>query len=93
MNTLAYKFDQTQALVTKARPFLIWKRVDERSSPSAPQVRSGKTVITQRTAEATDLTKGQSIAVIYAEAAKEYILLNAVLKPVEKPTEKPVEKK
>lgn len=59
MNTLAYKFDQTQALVTKARPFLIWKRVDERSSPSAPQVRSGKTVITQRKAESTDLTKGQ----------------------------------
>lgn len=59
----------------------------------APQVRSGKTVITQRKAEATDLTKGQSIAVNYADADKEYILLNAVLKPVEKPTEKPAEKK
>ena len=49
-----------------------------------PQVRSGKTVITQRKAEATDLTKGQSIAVIYTEADKESVLLNAVMKPVEK---------
>ena len=59
----------------------------------APQVRSGKTVITQRKAEATDLAKGQFVAVIYAEADKEYVLLNAVLKPVEKPVEKPTEKK
>ena len=59
----------------------------------APQVRSGKTVITQRKAEATDLAKGQFVAVIYAEADKEYVLLNAVLKPIEKPADKPVEKK
>ena len=59
----------------------------------SPQVRSGKTVITQRKAEATDLAKGQYIAIIYAEADKEYVLLNAVLKPVEKPADKPVEKK
>lgn len=50
----------------------------------APQVRSGKTVITQRKAEASDLAKGQSIAVIYTEADKEHILLNAVMKPVDK---------
>ena len=54
----------------------------------APQVRSGKTVITQRKAEATDLAKGQSIAVIYAEADNEYVLMNAVMKTVEKPVEK-----
>ena len=59
----------------------------------APQVRSGKTVITQRKAEATDLGKGQYIAIIYAEADKEYVLLNAVLKQIEKPADKPVEKK
>ncbi len=59
----------------------------------APQVRSGKTVITQRKAEATDLTKGQFVAVIYAEADKEFVLLNAVLKPIDKPADKPVEKK
>ena len=59
----------------------------------APQVRSGKTVITQRKAEATDLAKGQFVAVIYAEADKEYVLLNAVLKPIDKPADKPVEKK
>ena len=34
--------------------------------------------------QATELAKGQSIAVIYAEADKEYVLLNAVMKPVEK---------
>lgn len=33
------------------------------------------------------LAKGQTIAVIYAEADKEYVLLNAVMKPVEKPGE------
>ena len=59
----------------------------------APQVRSGKTIITQRKAEASDLNKGQPIAVIYAGADKENVLLNAVLKPIEKPAEKPVEKK
>lgn len=59
----------------------------------APQVRSGKTVITQRKAEATDLAKGQFVAVIYAEADKEFVLLNAVLKPIEKPADKPLEKK
>ena len=53
----------------------------------APQVRAGKTIITQRKAEAIDLAKGQTIAVIYAEADKEYVLLNAVMKPVEKPGE------
>lgn len=58
----------------------------------APQVRSGKTVVTQRKAEATDLAKGQFIAVIYAEADKELVLLTAVLKPVDKPTEKPSDK-
>ena len=59
----------------------------------APQLRAGKTVITQRKAEAIDLAKGQPIAVIFAEADKEYILLNAVMKPVEKPSETPIEKK
>jgi hypothetical protein len=59
----------------------------------SPPVRSGKTVITQRKAEATDLAKGQYIAIIYAEADKEYVLLNAVWKPFEKPVEKPTEKK
>lgn len=59
----------------------------------APQVRSGKTIITQRKAEASDLNKGQPIAAIYAGADKEVVLLNAVLKPIEKPAEKPVEKK
>ena len=59
----------------------------------APQVRSDKTIITQRKAEATDLTKGQFIAVIYAEADKEYVLLSAVMKPLDKSTEKTSEKK
>ncbi len=59
----------------------------------APQVRSGKTVMTQRKVEGTDLAKGQFIAVIYAHADKENILLNAVLKPVDTPSEKPAEKK
>ena len=54
----------------------------------APQVRAGKTVITQRSAEATDLTSGQSIAVIYAVVDKENILLTAVTKTVEKSKEK-----
>ena len=50
----------------------------------APQVRSGKTVITQRTAESSDLVKGQSIAVIFTVADQENILLTAVIKAVEK---------
>jgi uncharacterized protein YqfB (UPF0267 family) len=59
----------------------------------APQVKSAKAVITQRKAEASDLKKGQPIAVMYAGTDKEYVLLNAVLKPIEKLAEKPVEKK
>ena len=50
----------------------------------SPQVRSGKTVITQRSAEASDLTVGQSIAVIYTVAEKDHVLLTAVTKLVEK---------
>jgi hypothetical protein len=49
----------------------------------SPQVRAGKTVITQRSAEASDLTPGQSIAVIYTLADKELVLLTAVVKAVE----------
>src|SRR5262249_23507879 len=41
----------------------------------SPQVRSGKTVITQRSAETSDLTPGQSIAVIYTVVDKENVLL------------------
>lgn len=54
----------------------------------SPQVRSGKTVITQRSAETTDLTPGQSIAVIYAVVDKENVLLTAVTKGVEKSKDK-----
>lgn len=50
----------------------------------APQVRSGKTVITQRSAEASDLVAGQFIAVIYTVADKENVLLTAVIKVVDK---------
>ncbi len=50
----------------------------------APQVRAGKTVITQRSAEVTDLAPGQPIAVIYTEADKENVLLTAVIKAVDK---------
>ena len=50
----------------------------------APQVRSGKTVITQRSAETSDLTAGQSIAVIYTVADKENVLLTAVIKVADK---------
>jgi hypothetical protein len=49
----------------------------------SPQVRSGKTVITQRTAETSDLAPGQSIAAIYTLADKEPVLLTAVIKTVE----------
>ena len=50
----------------------------------APQVRSGKTVITQRAAETNDFTAGQSIAVIYTVAEKENVLLTGVIKVVDK---------
>ena len=50
----------------------------------APQVRAEKTVITQRSAETTDLAPGQTIAVIYTVADKENVLLTAVIKAVEK---------
>ena len=59
----------------------------------APQVRSDKTIVTQRKAEASDLIKGQFVAVIYAEADKEYVLLSAVMKPMDKLAEKSSEKK
>jgi hypothetical protein len=49
----------------------------------APQLRGAKTVITQRSAETTDLAAGQSIAVIYTVADKENVLLTAVIKPAE----------
>lgn len=50
----------------------------------SPQVRAGKTIITQRSAEPSDLSVGQSIAVIYTVAEKEDVLLTAVIKMVEK---------
>lgn len=50
-------------------------------------LRAGKTVLAQRKAIAADLAKGQAIAAIYAEADNEFILLNAVIRPVEKPGE------
>ena len=91
------KFDKDSVTITLAdkakKSFDLKITGTSNFSLFAPQVRSGKTVITQRKAEATDLAKGQSIAIIYADADKEYILLNAVLKPVEKSVEKPVEKK
>jgi|SRR5262245_13507610 len=46
----------------------------------SPQTRSGKTVLTQRSAEATDLSPGQEIAVIYTAADKDSVLLTAVIK-------------
>ena len=46
----------------------------------SPQTRSGKTVLTQRSAEATDLSPGQEIAVIYTTADKDSVLLTAVIK-------------
>jgi hypothetical protein len=48
-----------------------------------PLVRDGKTVLTQRTAEASDLAAGQSIAVIYTLADKETVLLHAVFKALD----------
>lgn len=65
-----------------------WHKPIHLTSLFAPQFRSGKTVITQREAEASDLNKGQPIAAIYAGADKEVVLLNAVLKLIEKPVEK-----
>ena len=50
----------------------------------APQVRGGKTVATQRSAETTDLVNGQPIAVIYTVIEKENVLLTAVVKSLEK---------
>ena len=49
----------------------------------SPQVRDGKTVLTQRTAEASDLAAGQSIAAIYTMADKETVLLHAVITALE----------
>lgn len=49
-----------------------------------PQVRSGKTVLTQRAAEASDLAAGQHIAVIFTLAEKDNVLLTAVIKAMEK---------
>lgn len=49
-----------------------------------PQNRGGKTVMTQRAAETTDLEHGQSIAVIYTLADKENVLLTAVVKALDK---------
>lgn len=49
-----------------------------------PQNRGGKTVMTQRAAETTDLEHGQSIAVIYTLADKENVLLTAVVKAMDK---------
>lgn len=54
----------------------------------SPQVRAGKTVITQRSAETSDLISGQSIAVIYTVVEKENVLLTAVTKSVEKAKDK-----
>ena len=48
-----------------------------------PQVRSGKTVLTQRSVTTSDLAAGQSVAVIYSTADKESVLLTAVIKPAE----------
>ena len=50
----------------------------------APQVRAGKTIATQRSAETTDLVNGQTIAVIYTGVDKENVLLTAVVKSIEK---------
>ena len=48
----------------------------------APQKRGEKTVLTQREAEAKDLTPGQAAAVIYAEVGKDGpVLLSAVAQP------------
>jgi hypothetical protein len=47
-----------------------------------PQKRGDKVILTQRDSEAKDLTAGQAIAVIYAEAGKDGpVLLTAVAQP------------
>ncbi|HXD87512.1 MAG TPA: hypothetical protein VN641_13530 [Urbifossiella sp.] len=43
-----------------------------------PQKRGDKVILTQRDADAKDLVKGQTVAVIYAEAGKDSVLLSAV---------------
>ncbi len=51
----------------------------------APQTRGGKTVLTQRDGSAADLAAGQEVAVIYAEAGKDgMVLLSAVAQPAGK---------
>jgi hypothetical protein len=46
------------------------------------QTRSGKAVLTQRDADVKDLTAGQAVAVIYAEAGTDGpVLLSAVAQP------------
>jgi hypothetical protein len=50
----------------------------------SPQVRAGKTIVTQRSVQASDLAAGQAIAVIYTVAGKENVLLTAVIRPLEK---------
>jgi hypothetical protein len=48
----------------------------------APQKRGDKVVLTQREVEAKDLTAGQVVAVVYAEAGKDgAVLLSAVAHP------------
>jgi hypothetical protein len=48
-----------------------------------PQKRGDKVVLTQRDTDAKDLTTGQAIAAIYAEAGKDGpVLLSAVVLPV-----------
>ena len=91
------KFDKhavTISLADKSKKSIEFKITGTSNfSLFAPQVRSDKTIITQRKAEAADLTKGQFVAIIYAEADKEYVLLSAVMKPMDKPAEKSPEKK
>ena len=52
----------------------------------SPQVRAGKTVITQRSAETSDLTPGQSIAVIYTVVNKENVVLTVSTTPIKAST-------
>ena len=49
-----------------------------------PQKRGEKVVLTQREADAKDLSAGQVLAVIYTEGADGPILLSAVAHPAEK---------
>ena len=49
----------------------------------SPQVRDGKTVLTQRAAETSDLAAGQPIAVIYTTSDKDTVLLHAVITALE----------